>query len=159
MSYNYDTEKAYQDYRQNRDAKPEDDSEEKPIQKTCFADGCYLAPSVSSGGQWSCRYHDNVAPEDIKEISKRLRDHKPLFDLIADLKRLPMRSCGKIKPKMIPGYPTTKPLEGENIFQWMPRVNMIVSKLIMHDLPGPKSAQGDSWLIKKRISKAWRGAA
>lgn len=107
----------------------EDGFEEESSPKLCCECsifGCFMLAEKPHAGHGVCRYHVDQPDAELQQITKRLRQAKVLYDLLAKLGHdYSMVEQAALELSTVDGWPETKPLDGENIFKWKLRVRQI----------------------------------
>ena len=91
-----------------------------------------------------CRFHDLADQSQIVEVTNRLVAHRPIFDLIANMKQMSPIEVAELTVEELSGYPDTKPLDNETPNQWLFRLVDTAGKLIMDNLAKENRVMGGS---------------
>jgi len=82
-----------------------------------------------------CGYHADNKPHNWQEVTSRVRKMLPLMNVLGELDQLSTVQLGELQPEEVPKYKGSKPLEGENMFQWMSRMRAKIDEFIVRGLP------------------------
>jgi len=77
------------------------EADEGPNNHNCFANGCPMAGSISTGGHWVCAYHHQSLPTEWPRVTESLRDCEKIRLAINEVMVIDMISWGA----KVNGYP------------------------------------------------------
>jgi hypothetical protein len=132
---------------------------------SCVMNDCYLPASNSFGSgreNATCRFHCDSDPSQVEQITERIIEFRPMFDLIAYLTTMSAVERSLMSPELVPGYPESAPLQGECTNLWLHRMVSMVNGMVVNDLNKPNNGRGGSGVVltfKMLISKVLRKAA
>jgi len=81
-----------------------------------------------------CGYHADNKMHNWQEITFRVRKMMPILNIIGELNQLSTVQLAECTPTEIEGYPATKPLTDETMFQWVQRMSAKIDRFIIADL-------------------------
>jgi len=82
-----------------------------------------------------CGYHADNKMHNWDRITHRIKKVMPIINIIGELEQLSTVQLAECTPTEIEGYPATKPLDDETMFQWIKRMSAKIDAHIKADLP------------------------
>lgn len=82
-----------------------------------------------------CSYHASNKMHNWDRITHRIKKLMPVISVVGELDQLSTVQLADCIPTEIDGYPATKPLQDETIFQWIKRMTAKIDTYILADLP------------------------
>ena len=126
----------------------EQDQNKYAYNRCCTANGCFMAAGQVT--EWwgpeagarngapkagVCAYHAATKSFQWQKVTTNLHKAKPLITIYYRINSLPIHQIEKLNPKEVTGYPSTKPEEGEGIYQWLNRIRDLIYFASQYNLP------------------------